>query len=117
MGCSGERENIKDKIMLFKLERTKIQMEKEKYLSKLSKIEGHLIKPSQIPDYIDPKYAKKKNAFDFDEFHNNDKKIVFNNNNKNKKEKKQLKIKKNHQKENKIDKKENKGELEKKKIK
>ena len=107
MGCSGHQEIIKDKIMLLKLERTKIQIEKENLLDELSKKEGHIIKPSQIPDYIYPKYAKEKNVYNYIEFYNNDKKNNFNNNYKNKKGKKNLKIKKNHKKENKKDKKEN----------
>ena len=67
MGCSGPREKIEDKMMLMKLERMEIQMEKEKELSKLSQIEGHKIKPCHVPDYIDPKFAKEKNIYDDDD--------------------------------------------------
>ena len=67
MGCAGEREKIEDKMMLMKLERMEVQMEKEKELKKLSDIEGHTIKGGYIPDYIDPKFAKEKNIYDDDD--------------------------------------------------
>ena len=60
MGCSGAREKIEDKMMILKLERMEIKMEKEKELSKLSEMVGHKIKPGKIPDYIDPKFAKER---------------------------------------------------------
>lgn len=111
MGCSGAREKIEDKIMLLKLERMEIQMEKEKQLDKLSEITGHKIKPGQIPDYIDPKYAKEKNIYEDDDgFYNSDKKTDFNNKNKKGKDKEKEKSKKK----NKKDKMENKGEKNKK---
>ena len=88
MGCSGAREKIEDKIMLLKLERTEIQMEKEKELNKLSELEGHTIKPNQIPDYIDHNFAKIKIIYnDDDEFCFPDKKTGFTSNNQNKKRK------------------------------
>ena len=67
MGCAGEREKIEDKMMLMKLERMEVQMEKEKELKKLSEIEGHTIKRQQIPDYIDPAFAREKQIYDDDE--------------------------------------------------
>ena len=60
MGCAGEKEKIEDKMMLMKLERMEIQMEKEKQLKKLSDIEGRKIQVRHIPDYIDPKFAEEK---------------------------------------------------------
>ena len=66
MGCAGAREKIEDKMMLVKLERMEVQMEKEKELKKLSELAGHSIKRSQIPDYIDPKFAKEKQIYDDD---------------------------------------------------
>ena len=111
MGCSGAKEKIEDKMMLLKLERMEIQMEKEKELGKLSEITGHKIKSGKIPDYIDPKFAKEKNIYDDDdEFYNNDKKTDFNNKNKKEKDKNKEKSKKK----NKNDKKENKGGKDKK---
>ena len=64
MGCAGAREKIEDKMMLIKLERMEIQMEKEKELKKLAELEGHTIKRSHVPDYIDPKFAKEKQIYD-----------------------------------------------------
>ena len=67
MGCAGTREKIEDKMMLMKLERMEVQMEKEKNLKKLSEIEGHTIKRNHIPDYIDPKFAREKQIYDDDD--------------------------------------------------
>ena len=61
MGCSGDIQAIKDKMMLIKLERMEIQMAKEKEIKKLSEIEGHPIERENIPDYIDPAFAREKN--------------------------------------------------------
>ena len=117
MGCSGAREKIEDKIMLLKLERMEIQMEKEKELNKLSEIAGHKIKPGQIPDYIDPKFAKEKNIYDDDDLdENNDKKTDINGKNKNKNKNKKGKEKeKSKEKSKKKDKKGNKGKSKNKK--
>ena len=110
MGCSGPREKLEDKMMLMKLERMEIQMEKEKELSKLSQIEGHKIKPCHVPDYIDPKFAKEKNIYDDDDLdENNDKKTEINGKKKNKKGKEKSKKK------DKNDKKGNKGKSKNKK--
>ena len=73
MGCSGAKEKIEDQMMLMKLARMEIQMEKEKELKKLSEMEGKPIQRGVIPDYIDPVFAKEKNLYD-DEFVLNDKK-------------------------------------------
>ena len=67
MGCAGEREKIEDKMMLMKLERMEVQMEKEKTLKKLSEMEGRQIPFGHVPDYIDPKFAKDKNIYDDEE--------------------------------------------------
>ena len=74
MGCAGEREKIEDKMMLMKLQRMEVQMEKEKELKKLSEMEGKPVKRGIVPDYIDPVFAKEKNLYD-DEIILNDKKI------------------------------------------
>ena len=73
MGCSGAKEKLEDQMMLMKLQRMEIQMEKEKELKKLSEMEGKPIQRGVIPDYIDPVFAKEKNLYD-DEFVLNDKK-------------------------------------------
>ena len=74
MGCAGAREKIEDKMMLMKLERMEIQMEKEKELKKLAELEGHTIKRCHVPDYIDPKFAKEKQIYDDEDDEIGDKK-------------------------------------------
>ncbi len=63
MGCGTAREKLEDQMMVYKLERMEIQMEKEKELKKLAEIEGHTIERHKIPDYIDPKFAKEKRLY------------------------------------------------------
>ena len=67
MGCAGAREKLEDQMMLMKLERMEIQMEKAKALQKLSEIEGHKVERNHIPDYIDPKFAKERQIYEDDE--------------------------------------------------
>ena len=64
MGCGSQREKIEDEMMVYKLERMEIQMEKEKELKKLAEIEGHTIERHKIPDYIDPEFAKEKKLYE-----------------------------------------------------
>ena len=71
MGCGSAREKIEDEMMVYKLERMEIQMQKEKELKKLAEIEGHTIERHKIPDYIDPEFAKQKKLYE--EFQNDDK--------------------------------------------
>ena len=66
MGCTGDREKIENKMMLMKLERMEVQMEKEKHLKRLSDIDGHSVKWGEIPDYIDPQFAKQNKIYDED---------------------------------------------------
>ena len=63
MGCGSAREKLEDEMMVYKLERMEIQMEKEKELKKLAEIEGHTIERHFIPDYIDPEFAKEKRLY------------------------------------------------------
>ena len=108
MGCSGEAQKIKDKMMLMKLARMEIQMAKEKELKKLSEIEGHPVTRSNIPDYIDPDFARENNiATDY--------KLINNKDNIEKKIKDEKKTKKEKPKKEKKDKKENKGKKSKNK--
>ena len=101
MGCSGEKEKIEDKMMIMKLERMEVQMEKEKILKRLSEIEGRTVRSSLIPDYIDPKFAEEKKIYNADLGNNektdingkDDKKEKKGNKNKNKKVKDKLKDK------------------------
>lgn len=74
MGCSGAKEKLEDQMMLMKLKRMEIQMEKEKELKKLSEMEGKPIQRGVIPDYIDPVFAKENNLYEDDEFFADDKK-------------------------------------------
>ena len=63
MGCGSPKEKLEDEMMVYKLERMDIQMQKEKELKKLEQIEGHVIERSKIPDYIDPQFAKEKRLY------------------------------------------------------
>ena len=83
MGCGSAREKIEDEMMVYKLERMEIQMEKEKELKKLAEIEGHAIERHQIPDYIDPEFAKEKKLYEQDNEDNKSKKKKDKNNDKN----------------------------------
>ena len=61
MGCAGDVQTVKDQMMILKLQRMEVQMAKEKEIKKLSEIDGRPIKSGNIPDYIDPEFAKEKN--------------------------------------------------------
>ena len=63
MGCGTAREKIEDEMMVYKLERMDIQMQREKELKKLAEIEGHEIERYIVPDYIDPQFAKEKRLY------------------------------------------------------
>ena len=86
MGCTGAKEKLEDRMMLMKLKRMEIQMEKEKELKKLSEIEGKPVQRGIVPDYIDPVFAREKNLYD-DDFVLNDKKTEISNKKKQIKEK------------------------------
>ena len=73
MGCSTTREKIEDKMMVYKLERMEIQMEKEKELKKLAEIDGHTVERHQIPDYIDPDFARERKLHEKDKEKDKDK--------------------------------------------
>ena len=73
MGCSGEKEKLEDRILLMKLDRMEIQMQKEIALKKLAD-KGIAIKQGFIPDYIDPVFAKENNIYDDDEYMLNNRK-------------------------------------------
>ena len=61
MGCSDNKKKIQDQMTLLKLERMKIQTQKDKELKKLSEIEGKELKRICVPDYVDPEFAKANN--------------------------------------------------------
>jgi len=52
MGCSNPKENLEDQIMIIKLKRIAIQMEREKNLKILSEIEGRNIDDDNLPEYL-----------------------------------------------------------------
>ena len=83
MGCGTAREKLEDEMMVYKLERMDIQMQKEKELKKLAEIEGHEIERHLIPDYIDPQFAKEKRLYPMQ-----DNEDIYNNNIKERKRKK-----------------------------
>ena len=52
MGCGNVREDLEDQIMLIRLQRMKIQMEREKSFKQLSELEGHTINMDNISNYL-----------------------------------------------------------------
>ena len=58
MGCSSPRENLEDQIMILKLKRVAIQMEREKNLKLLSGIEGRDINDDNLPEYLAARNGK-----------------------------------------------------------
>ena len=52
MGCGNSKEDLEDKIMLIRLKRMNIQMEREKNLKLLSDLEGYTINMENLPDYL-----------------------------------------------------------------
>ena len=52
MGCGNTREDIEDKIMVIRLKRTNIQLEREKNLKILSELEGYPINMDNLADYL-----------------------------------------------------------------
>ena len=58
MGCSNPKENLQDQIMILKLKRVAIQMEREKSLKILSDIEGRNIDDDNLPEYLASRNVK-----------------------------------------------------------
>ena len=75
MGCSGEREDLEEQIMLMKFDRMVIQLQKELAMKKLSD-KGVAVKQGFIPDYIDPSFAKENKIYEGDEYMMNNLKTV-----------------------------------------
>ena len=59
MGCSSPKENLEDQIMMLKLKRVAIQMEREKSLKILSEIEGRNIDDDNLPEYLASRNVKQ----------------------------------------------------------
>ena len=60
MGCGSAREKLENEMIMMKLERIGIQMERQNQIQLLEKIDGRKMKVQQIPDYIDTKIFRKK---------------------------------------------------------
>ena len=56
MGCGNPKEKVEDEMMKMKMKRIELQMERYNQLQLLKEIDGSVIKPPVIPDYLDPKY-------------------------------------------------------------
>ena len=76
MGCGSPREKLENLMMVYKLERMEVQMEKEKELKKLAEIEGHEIERYLVPDYIDPQFAKEKRLYIEEPKENKEKRFI-----------------------------------------
>ena len=68
MGCGSAREKLENEMILMKLERIGIQMERQNQVKLLENIDGRKIKVPEIPDYLESKLQIK-------EISNNKKKI------------------------------------------
>ena len=60
MGCGSAREKLENEMIMMKLERIGIQMERQNQMQMLEKIDGKKMKVPKIPDYIDTKNFRKK---------------------------------------------------------
>ncbi len=60
MGCGNAREKLENEMVMMKLERIGIQMERQNQLQLLEKIDGKKMKVYKIPDYIETKELRKK---------------------------------------------------------
>ena len=59
MGCGNPREKLENEMILMKLQRIGIQMERQNQVKLLEGIDGRKIKVPTIPDYIEPKLKNK----------------------------------------------------------
>jgi len=60
MGCGNAREKLENEMIMMKLERIGIQMERHNQIQLLEKIDGKKMKVPKIPDYIDTKDLRKR---------------------------------------------------------
>ena len=60
MGCGSAREKLENEMILMKLERIGIQMERQNQVKLLENIDGRKIKVPEIPDYLESKLQIKK---------------------------------------------------------
>ena len=59
MGCGTAREKLENEMIMMKLERIGIQMERQNQIKLLEDIDGRKIRVPKIPDYLDSKYKIK----------------------------------------------------------
>ena len=59
MGCGNAREKLENEMIMMKLQRIGIQMERQNQVKLLEGIDGRKIKVPNIPDYIDSKFIVK----------------------------------------------------------
>ena len=60
MGCGSAREKLENEMILMKLERIGIQMERLNQVKLLEDIDGRKIKMPEIPDYLESKLQTKE---------------------------------------------------------
>ncbi len=59
MGCGSAKEKLENEMILAKLQRIGIQMERQNQIKLLENIDGRKINVPNIPDYIDTKFQIK----------------------------------------------------------
>ena len=59
MGCGTAREKLENEMIMMKLERIGIQMERQNQVKLLENIDGRKIRVPNIPDYLDSKFKIK----------------------------------------------------------
>ena len=59
MGCGSAREKLENEMILMKLERIGIQMERQNQVKLLENIDGRKIKVPNIPDYLESRLQIK----------------------------------------------------------
>ena len=59
MGCGTAREKLENEMIMMKLERIGIQMERQNQVKLLENIDGRKIRVPNIPDYLDSKIKTK----------------------------------------------------------
>ena len=59
MGCGTAREKLENEMIMMKLQRIGIQMERQNQIKLLENIDGRKIRVPNIPDYLDSKFKIK----------------------------------------------------------
>ena len=74
MGCGSAREKIENEMMMLKLERTNVQMERKVNMKMLKEIDGVSPTGIKIPDYIDEHFARLRGLNEFQYMKNDEEK-------------------------------------------